>query len=420
MREDRKRVQAGRFVEGYKVILTHTSVRAKQEFILLHSFSLNPLSYYSPHLKETPPRPPRQRLVAFPVISLRPVSTFRNFLKMATPADFARIGNYAIMYNPDPNIDRSTCHRTVPMQVLCPGYSRTGTLTMQKALGILGIPAYHFSSILGNVREVDLWMEALEGKYNGKGNARELDRGFWDGLLGHVGGVTDSPTNLFTRELLEAYPEVKVVLVEREMQSWLRSWSAYCEGAYGPLLHLLGRLDPYWTGRVTGLGGFITIVQAGFATDVHQARVRSRDAYNHHYRDVREMVTDKKRLLEFELRQGWEPLCEFLGKPVPVCSYTSLFFTPLESGTLTWGSPFFGAGRPLPTRERKGGESEGLRRDWDYRDQAYFAECIVGIDGSGDSRRGGVVVSSGSEVRSDKRCKRRRESLGLLLESYCV
>jgi hypothetical protein len=59
---------------------------------------------------------------------------------MATPADFARIGNYAIMHNPQKNIDRSFQHRTVPMEVLSLGYSRTGTLSMRLALEILGYP----------------------------------------------------------------------------------------------------------------------------------------------------------------------------------------------------------------------------------------------------------------------------------------
>ena len=67
---------------------------------------------------------------------------------MATDADFKRIGNYARMYNPSQNIDRRHAKRTVPMEVLCLGYSRTGTLTMQKAMEILGYPhPYHFSSV---------------------------------------------------------------------------------------------------------------------------------------------------------------------------------------------------------------------------------------------------------------------------------
>lgn len=55
---------------------------------------------------------------------------------------------------------------------------------------------------------------------------------------------------------------------------------------------------------------------------VFQARTRdefkanARSVYIEHYKTIRE-VTPPERLLNFRLSQGWEPLCEFLGKPVP-------------------------------------------------------------------------------------------------------
>ena len=42
----------------------------------------------------------------------------------------------------------------------------------------------------------------------------------------------------------------------------------------------------------------------------------SRKVYEDHYALVRK-VTPKERLLEYKFGQGWEPLCEFLGKEVP-------------------------------------------------------------------------------------------------------
>lgn len=235
---------------------------------------------------------------------------------MATPEDFARIGNYARMYNPQQSIDRSLHQRTVPMEVLSLGYSRTGTLSMQRALQILGYPnPYHFSSFWDNVLECDMWTSALIAKYYGKGKLP--DKAFFDGLLGHVGAVTDAPCNLFAAELTTFYPEAKIVLVERDLDSWFASWTAFCEDAYNPLFAWLGALDPGFCGRIRSVGDLITQTQAGFSTDKDQVRVRSKNAYQHHYRDVRAMVP-KERLLSFDLKDGWEPLCKFLGKPVPV------------------------------------------------------------------------------------------------------
>ncbi|KAI6915239.1 hypothetical protein KC318_g207 [Hortaea werneckii] len=245
---------------------------------------------------------------------------------MATEADYARIGNYARILNPQQNIDRSGASRTVPLQVLCLGYSRTGTLSMHRALTLLNYPnPYHFSSMLDNVLECDLWMQALRAKFygspgqqGGHGDAVPIheDKKFWDGLLGHVSATTDSPANLFGEELVRLYPEAKVVLVDRGVERWFASWMAFCENAYDPFIGLLGQLDPGFLGRITGVGGCITSITAGFAKNQEEARVRSKRAYQHHYRDVREFVP-KERLLEFRLEEGWGPLCEFLGREVP-------------------------------------------------------------------------------------------------------
>ncbi|KAI7205265.1 hypothetical protein KC316_g14346 [Hortaea werneckii] len=247
---------------------------------------------------------------------------------MATDADYTRIGNYARILNPQQNIDRSRATRTVPLQVLCLGYSRTGTLSMHRALTILNYPnPYHFSSMLDNVVECDLWMQALRAKFYGlpppppppqgdSGVPIHEDKKFWDGLLGHVSATTDAPANLFGEELMRLYPEAKVVLVDRGVESWFESWMAFCENAYDPFIGLLGKLDPEFLGRITGVGGCITSITAGFARNKHEARVRSKAAYRHHYRDVREFVP-KERLLEFRLQEGWGPLCAFLGREMP-------------------------------------------------------------------------------------------------------
>ncbi|KAK3613658.1 hypothetical protein LTR22_028065, partial [Elasticomyces elasticus] len=90
---------------------------------------------------------------------------------MATEADFKPIGNYARMYNRDQNINRRGAQRTVPLEVLCLGYSRTGTLTCHKAMSSLGYPnPCQFSSVYDNLKDTNMWLEALDAKSNGRGN----------------------------------------------------------------------------------------------------------------------------------------------------------------------------------------------------------------------------------------------------------
>ena len=233
---------------------------------------------------------------------------------MATPADFERIGNYARMYNKDQNIDRRTSSRVVPMEVLALGYSRTGTLSMRSALETLGYPnPYHFSSFYDNVRDCDIWLELIAAKFEGKG---EVTKRQFDGLLGHCGAVTDMPCHLFAAELIDFYPDAKVVLVEREIESWYRSWSAFLDNAFDPILPFLARFDPYWMRRIVSVGIAGVDKQVGSAKGLKAAKARSKEEYRKHYALVRSLVP-KDRLLEFQLSDGWGPLCEFLGKPVP-------------------------------------------------------------------------------------------------------
>ena len=234
---------------------------------------------------------------------------------MATQADFDRIGNYALMYNKQPNIDRTKLSRVVPMQVLSLGYSRTGTLSMREALSILGYPnPYHFSSFYGNVKECDIWLDLIKRKFDGIGPP--VTKQDFDGLLGHCGAVTDAPCHLFAKELIEFYPDAKVVLVERPLESWYKSWSKFLDNAFQPALYIFAALDPWFTGRIVGVGDATVETQVGGAKNLLAAKARSKEEYLKHYALVRSLVPEE-RILNFQLRDGWGPLCKFLGKDVP-------------------------------------------------------------------------------------------------------
>lgn len=128
-------------------------------------------------------------------------------------------------------VDRHTCTRKVPMEVLSLGMGRTGTASMQKALQILGYPTYHGFEIHANKPDNDMWIEAFDIKYQRTPETKAEGpwtpkqwRAFFDKLLGHVSATTDLPCNCFGPELIAAYPEAKVILVERELEAWYKSW----------------------------------------------------------------------------------------------------------------------------------------------------------------------------------------------------
>lgn len=246
------------------------------------------------------------------------------------PTSHPDLTAWAVMHEPDQNIDRRHSIRTVPFEVFSLGISRTGTLTMVEALKILGYPEpYHYSSVFANVKDADMWQTAFRMKYghgNGKaglggvrlGPEENTDdwRAYFDRLLGHCGAITDTPAVLFWEELLDAYPSAKVIVVERDVEKWLPSIAVLLDGVLNPVARYVFRFtDPTWFGRISNLGATWIGVLLG-STDLAQAKRNARQAYETYYARIYAQIP-KERMIKYELGSGWEPLCEFLGKEVP-------------------------------------------------------------------------------------------------------
>ncbi|KAH6681428.1 hypothetical protein B0J14DRAFT_445524, partial [Halenospora varia] len=121
--------------------------------------------------------------------------------------------------------------------------------------------------------------------------------------------VSDAPCVAFTPELIVAYPETKVILVERDIEKWysnnnnaviidtfaFKNWF---------LVGLLETMHKQW-------------VRGWFrSNNAEEMRANSRSMYVEHY-DLVKKITPKGNLLVYSLGNGWEPLGEFLGKGVP-------------------------------------------------------------------------------------------------------
>ncbi|KAH6717417.1 hypothetical protein BKA61DRAFT_322945 [Leptodontidium sp. MPI-SDFR-AT-0119] len=218
------------------------------------------------------------------------------------------------IFTSDTDINRRECRRTVPMKVLILGLGRTGTASMRTAMKELGyVDTYHMMNCsIENPPDALMWMDALTAKYDGIG--APFTRADWDQLLGNCQAVCDWPAVAFAKELIEAYPEAKVILTNRDVDSWhastmrtvfwrvsdpeLRylhhfSWAA---GMYYPMLKKF----------------FDTFFRGDFE---HQGK----EVFINHYNEVRSLVP-KVNLLEFRVQDGWEPLCKFLGQPIPMGS----------------------------------------------------------------------------------------------------
>ena len=207
--------------------------------------------------------------------------------------------------------------RTVPMQVLSLGMPRTGTVSMQAALELLGCkPTYHGYTALYNRDHLPAWTAAFEAKYHD--NGKPFTRQDWDQLLGTYGAVTDSPSICFAEDLINAYPDAKVVLVERDIDTWYRSFEELINEYYLPIHRILQFLDPQFIGPVARVFAYVFKDKQGFyrAGNKKELQQNAKTIYKEHYELVRR-VCPQERLLEFDLKEGWGPLCAFLGKEVP-------------------------------------------------------------------------------------------------------
>ena len=222
-------------------------------------------------------------------------------------------------------IDRHTCTRQVPMRVLSLGMGRTGTASMRRALEILDYPTYHGFEIHANKPDCDMWVEAFDAKYQRTPEARKEGkwstkqwREFFDKLLGHVSAVTDLPCNCFGPELIAAYPEAKVILVERDVDAWYKSWeNALIKGLETPYLDWLIMFNKDVL-RMMAVARDGVMKYQFQAADTTEYREKSKPTYRAHYAEIRKVMKPQpERLLEYKLGSGWGPLCEFLGKEVP-------------------------------------------------------------------------------------------------------
>ncbi|GME27573.1 hypothetical protein GTA08_BOTSDO03742 [Neofusicoccum parvum] len=171
------------------------------------------------------------------------------------------------------------------------------------------------SAVNENPKDCEMWMDAYRALKDGQGT---FGRKEWDQLLGHCMAVTDNPCITFSRELIEAYPDAKVVLTVRDsadafwksnmetIYAYGYSWHAY----RGPLVAFYRWLQGprplrlQMVGRCWHDAGYLEFPEKG------------RQMYHEHNEMIRQLVPPEK-LLVYNLKEGWEPLCGFLGEEVP-------------------------------------------------------------------------------------------------------
>lgn len=184
------------------------------------------------------------------------------------------------------------------LQVIGAGLGRTGTLSLKLALEQLGLGrCHHMMEVFAAPAQIDVWRRAARGEATD-----------WEALLDGFGAAVDWPSAEFYAQLAQAYPDAKVILTTRDPESWFRSTQAT----------IFAPSD--FKAAPPGFGEMIAaVIGAKF-----DGRLDDRDhciaVYERHNAKVRATIP-ADRLLEYQAGQGWEPLCAFLGLPVPEAPY---------------------------------------------------------------------------------------------------
>jgi len=183
------------------------------------------------------------------------------------------------------------------LQVVGAGLGRTGTVSLKAALErLLGAPCYHMVEVFAHLDHVPVWHAAVRRE--------PVD---WEALLGGYRAAVDWPAAAFWRELGEAYPGAIVLLsVRDDAETWWRS-------ADRTVFAAMRRPPPpeleSWFEMVSDLW------RATMAEDWDDREV-AMAAYERHNAEVRAAVPPE-RLVQWRPGDGWGPLCEALGVPVP-------------------------------------------------------------------------------------------------------
>lgn len=198
------------------------------------------------------------------------------------------------------------------IKVIGAGLPRTGTNTLKEALEKLGFSkTYHMKELLAHPENLHYWH-----------TLRDSGTTNWDALYNGYQATVDFPAYPWYKEHLQQYPDAKVILTTRPFDKWYSSisdtiWKAGPQTLpqkLGMMLKLL--FNPRLRKVIQCVKFAKRMIFQHHFKGRFQDKVFAETMFNQHIAEVKAHVPANK-LLIFDVSEGWEPLCRFLGVPVP-------------------------------------------------------------------------------------------------------
>jgi hypothetical protein len=183
------------------------------------------------------------------------------------------------------------------LKVIGAGFGRTGTMSVRHALEELGYgPCYHMKVALTRPWHIPFWLGAIDGK-----------KVRWKRFFRKYRATVDWPACEFYRELMQEYPGAKVILNVRDAGEWYESSLR--------TIYRIQRYFPWWFPKI-----FVRMQEKLIWQGRFEGRFEDRKFaignFLMHVEEVKSYVPAEK-LLVYDVKQGWGPLCAFLGVPEP-------------------------------------------------------------------------------------------------------
>lgn len=200
---------------------------------------------------------------------------------------------------------------SMALKIIGAGFGRTSTMSAYTALNQLGFPCYHMEEVLenkANKSHLNFWHKVA--------NSAPGAQHAWEQVFSKYTATMDNPACCVWRELLVAYPDAKVILTlhPRGAEAW---YASTVDTIYSTELRWQFKVIEFAipTGRKFGDMARKLIWQRS-----HKGTMADHDKaiahYHQHIADVKASVPPEQ-LLVFSSDQGWKPLCEFIGVPIP-------------------------------------------------------------------------------------------------------
>lgn len=198
------------------------------------------------------------------------------------------------------------------LKIIGAGFPRTGTTTLKGSLETLGFKhVYHMKELLVNPEKLHYWKTLDE--------TGDTD---WDSLYKGYDATVDFPGYPWYKEHMKRYPDAKVILTVRDFESWYKSVDStvFRAGPQTPSekFKMIGKL--LFSARARNVVKCIKWFKKVFFAEKLQGnfgdKAFAKKIWEDHIAEVKAHVP-KDKLLVYDVRDGWAPLCNFLGLPEP-------------------------------------------------------------------------------------------------------